>query len=247
MSRYFGAGTVAIDFLPSSAARYRDGYAIVAIDVIRATTTLATAAALGRRCYAAPSVDAAVARAARLEDPLLAGEVGGNMPYGFHLTNSPAALAGRSDIGRPMVLVSSSGTQLIHDARGCEALYIACLRNHEATAAHLAGRHRRIAVIGAGTRGEFREEDQLCCAWIAAQLMRNGYAPQDGQTRQIAERWRGAPAQACRVSNSVAYLTRTGQLEDLEFVLSHVNDLDRVFVCDNDQVIPFASRQGDET
>ena len=28
----------------------------------------------------------------------------------------------------------------------------------------------RVAVIGAGSKGEFREEDQICCAWIAAGL-----------------------------------------------------------------------------
>lgn len=235
--------TVAIDFLPASAQRYRGTHAIVAIDVIRATTTLATAAAAGRRCYAAPSVDAAVARAARLEAPLLAGEVGGNMPFGFDLTNSPAAMAGRRDIERPMVLVSSSGTQLIHSARGCETLYIACLRNFEAVARHLCGRHRRIALIGAGTRGEFREEDQLCCAWIADRLLRAGYVPEDQRTLELAQRWQGATAEACRVSNSVAYLIRTGQFDDLDFVLSHVNDLDTVFACDDDEVVALGASE----
>lgn len=230
-------GTVVIDFLPESAMRYRDSHAIVAIDVIRATTTLATAAATGRRCYTAPSVDAALARAARLRDPLLVGELGGNMPFGFDLTNSPAAMAARRDIERPMVLVSSSGTQLIHNAGGCEALYIACFRNFQAVAEHMCGRHDRIAVIGAGTRGEFREEDQLCCAWIAGILLDAGYAAQDQRTRELAGRWRDAPAEACRISNSVAYLTRTAQFDDLDFVLSHVNDLETVFACDHDGVV----------
>lgn len=234
---YSGARTVVIDFLPQSAERYRASHAIVAIDVIRATTTLATAAAAGRRCYAAPSVDAAVARAARLEAPLLAGEVGGNMPFGFDLTNSPAAIAARTDVERPMVLVSSSGTQLIYNARGCEALYIACFRNWRAVARHLVGRHRSIAVIGAGTRGEFREEDQICCAWIAALLLNAGYAAANRATREVVARWKDAPAEACRASNSVAYLVRSRQLEDLDFVLSHVNDLDEVFAFDNDEAV----------
>ncbi|OGA83606.1 MAG: hypothetical protein A3G27_15040 [Betaproteobacteria bacterium RIFCSPLOWO2_12_FULL_66_14] len=229
--------TVAIDFLPGSVERYRSGYAVVAIDVIRATTTLATGVELGRRCYAAPDIDQAVARAARLKRPLLVGEVGGNMPLGFDMTNSPAALALRSDVERPMILVSSSGTQLIHNARGCEAGYLACFRNYEAVAAHLTGRHPRVAVIGAGTRGEFREEDQMCCAWIALRLMQAGYAPQNSSTREMVARWNGASPDACRVSKSVAYLTQTDQLDDLQFILSHVNDLDVIFTLDGDQVV----------
>jgi 2-phosphosulfolactate phosphatase len=229
--------TVTIDSLPGSAERYRAGYAVVAIDVIRATTTLATGVESGRRCYVAPDVDQAVTQAARLRRPLLVGEIGGNMPYGFDMTNSPAALALRSDVERPMILVSSSGTQLIHNARGCDAVYVACFRNYQSVAAHLAGRHPRVAVIGAGTRGEFREEDQMCCAWIAERLMEAGYASGNSSTRELVSRWKGAFPDACRRSKSVAYLTKTGQLDDLHFILSHVNDLDGILVLDGDQVV----------
>jgi len=228
---------VAIDFLPGSVERYRSGYAVVAIDVIRATTTLATGMAAGRRCFAAPGIDAALEVASRLRQPLLAGEVGGNMPFGFDMTNSPAALALRRDIERPMVLVSSSGTQLIHNARACDAAYIACFRNFEAIAAHVAERHERVAVIGAGTRGEFREEDQMCCAWIAARLVAAGYTPTDSRTQEIMDRWKDQPAGACTISKSAAYLTATRQLEDLDFVLSHVNDLDAVLVLEGDEIV----------
>jgi 2-phosphosulfolactate phosphatase len=231
---------VVIDFLPDSAARYRGTHAIVAIDVFRATTTLTTALAAGQPCYVQPSVDAAVARAATLANPLLVGEVGGNMPYGFHLTNSPAAVAALPERTRPIVLVSSSGTQLIHNARGCEALYLACLRNAAAVAAHAARRHRRIAVLGAGTRGEFREEDQLCCAWIAARLLDEGHSPASVLTREVVARWKDAPARACLVSKSTEYLARTGQQQDVEFVLSHVNDLELVPLCQGDEVLALA-------
>lgn len=229
--------SVVIDFSPESVERYRSGYAVVAIDVIRATTTLATALAAGRQCYVAPSVERALARAARLDHPLLAGEFGGEMPCGFHITNSPAALSLRTDVDRPMVLVSSSGTLLLHNAHCCEAAYVACFRNHEAVAEHVARRHSNVAVIGAGTKNEFREEDQICCAWIAGRLMQYGYVAQNAETERIVTRWRHAPAEACLVSNSVAYLRRSNQLDDLRFVLAHVNDLDAVFALNDDEAV----------
>jgi 2-phosphosulfolactate phosphatase len=235
------AKTAVIDFSPESAERYRSGYAIVAIDVIRATTTLATGRAAGRRCYVAPSVELARVRASGLRSALLAGESGGEIPDGFDLTNSPAALAERSDCERPMILVSSSGTRLLHNARWCDAAYVACFRNHEAVARHAAVRHERVAVIGAGTRGEFREEDQICCAWIAARLFDLGFGAGNAFTAGLAARFRHAPAEACLVSASVAYLRRTNQLEDLDFVLSHVNDLQTVFALRSDEVVPVES------
>ncbi|MBI4206788.1 MAG: 2-phosphosulfolactate phosphatase [Betaproteobacteria bacterium] len=234
--------SVVIDFSPESAARYRRDYAMVAIDVIRATTTLATGVASGRQCYVASSVKSAFARAARLDHALLAGESGGEMPGGFDITNSPAALALRADIERPMVLLSSTGTQLLTNARGCEAVYVACFRNHRATAEHLARHHARVAVIGAGTKGEFREEDQICCAWIAGRLMSCGYVAENARTRQVVERWQDAPAGHCLISNSVAYLRRTNQLNDLDFVLTHVGDLDTVIELDDDQAVPVDSQ-----
>lgn len=227
---------VVIDYSPQSVARYRNGHVIVAVDVIRATTTLVTGVAAGRRCYVADSAESARACAARLTDALLAGELGGDIPDGFHLTNSPAALALRSDVERPLVLVSSSGTQLLTNARRCRHVYLGCFRNYEAVAEHLAGRHPHVAVLGAGTRGEFREEDQMACAWIAARLVDRGYRVENGATEALIARWRGAPAEACLMSKSVDYLRRSGQLDDLDFVLAHVNDLTLVTVLEDDEV-----------
>ena len=192
------AGTVVIDCFPESALRYRDGWAVVAIDVIRATTTAATAVALGRRCFPVPSLEAAVPLAAQLDRPLLVGELGGNMPYGFDLNNSPAAIAQLADVSRPMILLTTSGTELIHMAKGADAVYAACLRNVSAQAAHLVQSHERVGIIGAGSRGRFREEDQLGCAWIAKQLFSAGYEPANEWTSTLVSRWSGAPVSGDR-------------------------------------------------
>jgi 2-phosphosulfolactate phosphatase len=229
--------SVVIDYLPESVKQYREGYAVVAIDVIRATTTATTAVAQGRRCYPVPSIEAALPLAARLTEPLLVGELGGNMPFGFDLTNSPFEVAARKDTWRPMILLSSSGTQLIVNAAGADATYLACLRNTTATIEHLVGRHQRVAVIGAGTRGEFREEDQYCCAMIASGLIAAGYEPEDRPTAEVMERWAGQPMEAWRVSKSVDYLTRSNQLRDLDFILAHLDDLPSAFAVRHGEVV----------
>ena len=229
--------TVAIDFLPESAAHYRADHAIVAVDVIRATTTAVTAVAIGWHCFPTPSLEAAVPLAARLQNPLLVGELGGNMPFGFDMTNSPAEIAARTDATRPLILLSTSGTQLLWEARSAPAAYAACLRNYTSQVHHLAGRFEKVAVIGAGSRGEFRLEDQLCCAWIADGLLQRGYQPANPTTLEIVERWRGQPLESFLPSPSVAYLERTGQLRDLDFILAHVNDLQAVFPLENERLV----------
>jgi hypothetical protein len=143
------ARTVVIDWLPERVHRYRDRV-VVAIDVIRATTTVATAIAQGRRCFPVGSEQEAHALRARYARALLAGEQGGELPDGFDLGNSPGEIAARSDVDRPLVLLSTSGTKVVVGARGARRVYLACLRNISAQIAALVSTGEDVALIGAG-------------------------------------------------------------------------------------------------
>lgn len=231
-------GSVVIDCFPESAERYRKEHAIIAIDVIRATTTATTAVSLGRRVFPARTSDEAFVIARLLSNPLLVGELGGNMPYGFDENNSPAAIAQRTDSQRPMILVSSSGTALVLNAIGSEAIYTACFRNFSAVARHVAGRHARVAVLGAGTRGRFRREDQMGCAWVAEALVEAGYAIGSKPTEDWISRWHGVSPEHAREGDSADYLRRSGQAHDLEFVLRHIDDLDTVPSLVDGELVP---------
>lgn len=237
-------GTILVDCFPESAERYRDRYAIVVVDVIRATTVATTAVSMGRRVFPAKTTDDASVIAATLNEPLMVGELGGNKPYGFDITNSPVLIAARNDVHRPMVLVSSSGTQLLLNAVGSEAIYLACFRNFSAVARHIGGKHERIAVLGAGSRGQFRREDQVGCAWVAAKLLEAGYRSETQQTSDLVSRWRDASPDVIRGGKSAEYLSRSGQLEDLEFILNHIDDLDTVPSLVNGELIPASNRVG---
>jgi 2-phosphosulfolactate phosphatase len=229
--------SVVIDCFPESAARYGSDYAIVVVDVLRATTTAVTAAAGGRRCFTVPTIEAAAPIAARLENPLLAGEVAGVKPRGFEINNSPAELAARTDVERAMILLSTSGTKLIDQAKHAAAVYAACLRNHTAQVEELVGNHDNVAVIGAGTREEFRIEDQIGCAWIARGLIERGYEAEDENTAQLVERWKNASVGEILGDKSAAYLRASSQHHDLDFVLEHVDDLNAAFRVEHGEIL----------
>ncbi|GAC1512783.1 MAG: hypothetical protein NVS1B3_16750 [Candidatus Dormibacteraceae bacterium] len=224
-----------IDALPERASRYRDTHAIVVVDVFRATTVIVTALACGHRIYPVATVAEAVAVAAQLKSPILAGEQGGVKPDGFELNNSPAAVA-KLDGSNPIVLVSSAGTQLLAHARGASDIYVACLRNFTASADHIALADRRVALIGAGTRGEPRPEDQMVCAWIGKLLLLHGFQPENRSTLHEMAAWDGVPPEAILSSPSAEYLRETRQTEDLEFVLGHVDDVDAIALYNGQQV-----------
>jgi 2-phosphosulfolactate phosphatase len=215
--------------------------ATVCIDVLRAMTTAVTAVDRGRRCYPVPSLEAAVPLAAALHQPLLVGELGGSMPYGFDLQNSPAAIERRSDLWRPMILLSTAGTALLGAAAANGRAYAACLRNWSATAEHAAQLAGHVDVVGAGARGEFRREDELCCAWIAERLMAAGAEPVDAATEALVQRWTGADVGEIARGRSADYLRETGQTADLEFVLAHVDDLDAAYAMHSQELTVLAT------
>lgn len=230
------SGRLVIDCYAENRTPYPKDYAVIAIDVIRATTTATTALYLGREIYPAANADEATILAKTLKDPLLIGEMGGNVPYGFQLTNSPVQVMALTNVPsgyftnarRPLILVSSSGMPLVMSAINNSAVYLSCLRNFKAVAKYVAGRHEKIAIIGAGTRGSFRIEDQIGCAWVAEQLLEHGYEVENDRTQSIIERWSGCNPEAIREGDSAKYLHRSGQVHDLEFVIHHVDDLNVV-------------------
>jgi 2-phosphosulfolactate phosphatase len=234
--RQDGSRTVVIDCFPESLPRYRDRQAVVAVDVIRATTTAVTAAVGGWRCFPVASIETAVDLAKKLHDPLLVGELGGTTPYAFHLSNSPAQLASLTAAARPIILLSTSGTRVICEASPQQAVYAACLRNYTAQAAILAAHHPRVAIVGAGARREFRMEDQMACAWIAELLIDTGYEPL-GETAELVKRWSGATVEVITDGNSAAYLRETGQSRDLEFILTHVDDIQAAFRLESGELV----------
>jgi 2-phosphosulfolactate phosphatase len=231
------AGVLTIGCFHAHLSGEEAGTAIVAVDVLRSTTTAVTAVAKGRQCFPAASIEAAVPLAARLSNPLLVGELGGSMPYGFHLQNSPAEIERRTDTERPMVLLSTSGTRLMCEAAASGAAYATCLRNVTAQVKELHDGHDRVALLGADSRGEFRAEDQLCCARIAAPLFEAGYEPGDEFTERVVEKWMDASEDTFVGGRSSQYLIDTGQRPDLDFVLSHIDDLDGVFPVTDGRVV----------
>jgi len=222
------SNTVTIGCFHDHLPRVEREATIVAVDVLRATTTAITAVESGSRVLVAESLEAAVPLAARLPDPLLVGELGGFKPYGFDLQNSPHAVAGDVDRRRPMILLSTSGTRLMAEAAEHGEAFAASLRNVSAQARALSGRGR-VRLFGADSRGEFRPEDQLCCARIAVALLERGLEPGDRATERVLERWGDAADDSFLTSPSVQYLQETGQKHDVDFVLERIDDLDVVY------------------
>lgn len=174
------------------------------------------------------TTDEAFILASALKNPLLVGELGGNVPYGFEMTNSPVEIMNSNETERPIIFISSSGSQLIRNSIGADAIYISCFRNFSAVANYAATLHERIAVIGAGTRGQFRREDLMGCAWLGEVLLRKGFKAGNPLTTGYLNRWKGQASEIVQEGRSAEYLKKSDQVKDLDFTIEHIDDLDIV-------------------
>jgi phosphosulfolactate phosphohydrolase-like enzyme len=228
--------TVLIDAFPDSAFRHRERAAVVCIDVMLATTTLVTAAGQGRRTLVASNPDELRAVAQGLDGAIVAGHLAGAAPGVFTSPDGPCALLRQEGSDRPLVLASPPGTALIVNAAGSGgAVFLACFRNLSATASALAA-HSRVALLAAGCREEFSCEDQMTAAWIAGRLVERGFEPEDRHTADIVRRWSGISPALAGWGNSAAALRREGRGDEVEFVLAHVDDVDRPCQCEGREV-----------
>jgi 2-phosphosulfolactate phosphatase len=145
--------------------------ACAVIDVIRATSTIATALANG-----APGVrpvaklEEAFALKERNPTSLLAGERGGQMLPGFDLGNSPEDFTPERVQGRPVILTTTNGTQALAACSGARAVVTASLLQVTAVATRLRELGPPWIVICAGCNGEFGMDDAIVAGALAEAL-----------------------------------------------------------------------------
>lgn len=213
--------TVRIDVLPESAWRYSGYDAIVCVDVLLSASTIVTALAQGRRV----KVAADAARAA---------ELGAGLPDALQLTDALSSSDDALRFGGPAMLAAEAGTRpLLHvsplaamlaAAAQRARVYVACLRNFEATANELALQHKRVVLIGAGEGGEVCAADQMATAWLALRLQGRDFELEGRHTVDEVKRWGASDVSLIGLSRSAERLRARARENEVEFVLRHVND-----------------------
>ncbi len=146
----------------------------VVIDTLRMTTTATTALENGGECVFPVATVEGAKEIAHSLSALLCGERDGLKIPGFDFGNSPLEYTPKAVRGRKLIFTTTNGSLAILAAKGADRLYLGCLRNRLA----LANRLREsvdIALVCAGTLGQFSMEDTLTAGAIIAALPRASY------------------------------------------------------------------------
>jgi len=150
-------------------------HVVVVVDTLFATTSIVTALAEGAHAVL-PALDAPEAKmlAAACGDGsrvVLAGEYLAQTLPGF-IAPTPLALSRERLNGKTLVYSTTNGTVALRQAAQAREVYVACLRNARATAAHIAATcaGQTVLVLCAGSSGLFNLEDFHTAGWLVRQL-----------------------------------------------------------------------------
>jgi 2-phosphosulfolactate phosphatase len=168
---------------PADAPRGED--VAVAIDVLRATTTLSVALANGAAgVVAAGTVEEGFALRRRHPDGLLCGERDGRIVPGFDLGNSPLEYTSERVKGRLLLFASTNGSQALRFSAGARRRLVGAFLNARAVTECVASADT-VWLVAAGKLGQFALEDAACAGWIARDLAARGFTL-DGEAARFA-------------------------------------------------------------
>jgi 2-phosphosulfolactate phosphatase len=146
----------------------------IAVDVLRATTTIATALGAGAEAVQVFSdldlliqTSEAWAPGARIR----VGERGGKTVDGFDMGNSPFDCVPERVAGKRLFMSTTNGTRSLERIRSAKTVLAAALINRAAVVKHLHQQQpETIWIVGSGWEGSFALEDTVCAGAIAHSL-----------------------------------------------------------------------------
>ncbi len=147
----------------------------VAVDVLRATTTIATALAAGAEAVQAFSdLDqlVQVSEAWPAEKRIRIGERGGQTVAGFDLGNSPFDCTPERVQGCRIFMSTTNGTRALEKVAPAKTVLAAALVNRRAVVQFLLARQpTQVWIVGSGWEGSYSLEDTVCAGAIAHSLL----------------------------------------------------------------------------
>ena len=200
------------------------GRVVVAIDVLRACSTILTALRRGARGVIPVPDREHAARVASNLDPgsyLLGGERGGFRIDGYHCGNSPLEYTREVVQGRTLVLSTTNGTVAMHKGREARLLLVGCFLNIDRVAEAVREAGLDLVIICSGQKKQVSFEDTLCAGYLLDRLW-NGRPP-DGvsdATRMafaLYDSHRGRLDEALRAGSHAQWLASRGFEDDVDY------------------------------
>ncbi|MCY7374203.1 MAG: 2-phosphosulfolactate phosphatase family protein [Spirochaetaceae bacterium] len=201
----------------------------IAVDVLRATTTMATVLAAGGEAIQVFSdLDTLKLVSADwdADKRLRAGERGGAKVEGFDLGNSPLDCTEKLVKGRRLFISTTNGTRALQRIQSAPAVLAAAFVNRAAAVNYLLAKQPEIVwIVGSGWEGTYSLEDTACAGAIAHSVLQQTNTPLDelaGNDEVVGaislyEQWRDRLVELFHQASHGKRLLRLGCHEDIKY------------------------------
>ena len=201
----------------------------IAVDVLRATTTMATVLAAGGEAIQVFSdLDTLQLVSADwdADKRLRAGERGGAKVEGFDLGNSPLDCTEKLVKGRRLFISTTNGTRALQRVQTASAVLAAAFVNRAAAVNYLLAKQpETVWIVGSGWEGTYSLEDTACAGAIAHSVLQQANIPleelagNDEVVGAIAlyEQWKNRLVELFHQASHGKRLLRLSCREDLEY------------------------------
>ncbi|MCC9168740.1 2-phosphosulfolactate phosphatase [Pontibacter harenae] len=220
------------------------GKAVVAVDILRATSTMVTAFAQGAANIIPVMHLEDCQRLAAAEGCLTAAERDGIKADGFDFGNSPFSYMEADVEGKTIAITTTNGTRAIILSESAEEIIIGSFLNLKTVAEHLAALQLDVIVVCAGWKGMFNLEDTLFAGALAEQLQGQFTLENDAALAalHLYETAKGDLYAYLQASSHVQRLKRLDITKDVQFCLQH-NEYDVLPVWDNGKLVDLKVNQ----
>lgn len=199
-----------------------EGKAVVAVDILRATSTMVTAFAHGANAII-PVMQLEECQSYAAQGCLTAAERNGVKAEGFDLGNSPFAYMNGQVQGRTVAITTTNGTRAIRMSEAAQEIVVGAFLNLEAVARHLRELQLDVLVVCAGWKGKFNLEDTLFAGALAERLQ-DQFSFENDSTLASLYLYHTAKQDLVSFLRQSSHVRRLENLEihkDIEFCLQH--------------------------
>lgn len=146
---------------------------VVVIDVLRATSAIATALHFGvEKIIPLETIEEAMELQSK--GIITAAERDGRVVEGFEFGNSPIAFMQHKLAGKTVALTTTNGTRAIRMAQERPYVVMGCLNNLDILCHWLNHMHKNTLVLASGWKEKYNLEDTICGGAIASELLDSG-------------------------------------------------------------------------
>jgi 2-phosphosulfolactate phosphatase len=165
---------------------------VVVIDVFRATSTIASVLHAGAvKIIPTDSVAKCIEIGNSIPNSITAGERDGKIADGLQYGNSPTAYPAEMVNNRVMVLTTTNGTRLLHQAKNSKEIIIGSFLNLQACIDYLLQQNCDVLLACSSWKDRFNIEDTLFAGAVAEAILPNMQMNCDS-TRAAIQLWQGA-------------------------------------------------------